>query len=435
MSYEDAKHRPHAIHTGEKPTNPIDMAPDSLRVTLDRWGPVDNLFTSMYDALQANWGEHPSRSVNRTTVVGLADDRVKENGLYDTGWAYLHDYERDYVESCFAGKTLQQVLEGVTFDFCIDGVSRAFTHQNVRTRLGAGFMQHGGRDNDWRHRHWTMPETMQRMCAAWEHNLGARGLVSSTLASKYLKSGDVGDGLKHCITDWNPIIYYMMGRTTPDMANGSVQQTLSEAIAEHIQNGRELYATLVDAGIPWQDARRVLFMGMQTYIHDQYNYLALAGVLGNRLEHIMDWEFNCVAQLMLREVKMKCPPLLSKYLGSHSDKAKAAKFAGLESWPPDGKYPNPYERCKVCNHSKSNHFIDQEDGIATCEVCQRGNTDRMDPTKPLAKPHHIYEGIDSLSRQHRAEQMPFFVLTPAAMAGGPIEWIRTNGTYPHDKVK
>ena len=25
-------------------------------------------------------------------------------------------------------------------------------------------MQHGGRDNDWRHRPWTMPETIRRAC-------------------------------------------------------------------------------------------------------------------------------------------------------------------------------------------------------------------------------------------------------------------------------
>ena len=190
---------------------------------------------------------------------------------------------------------------------------------------------------------------------------------------------------------------------------------------------------MVDAGIPWQDARRVLFMGMQTYIHDQYNYLALSGVLANRLEHIMDWEFNCVAQLMLREVKMKCPPLLSKYLGSHSDKAKAAKFAGLESWPPDRKYQSPYDVCKKCGHAASNHH--QQQTMMTfvselvCTECEReGN-------KAKVGPMHLFEPVDRLTRQHRSEQNPFFVLHPDSMAGGPIVWIPTNGTYPHEAVR
>jgi thymidylate synthase ThyX len=408
MAYEDAKHRPHAIHTYEDPINPITHGPESLSVTLDRWGPVDNLFTSMYDALQSNWGDAPSRTVRRThiDVNNPPDKRVQTFNIADqTGWTFLNNDERDYVEACFAGKTLQQVLEGVTFDFCIDGVSRAFTHQNVRTRLGAGFMQHGGRDNDWRHRGWTMPETMRRMCEV--HGKGFGHFLP--------------DGLKHCISDWGPIDEYC-NRTLPlegfpDDIRGRIEQ--------HIHIGRELYSAMVDAGIPWQDARRVLFMGMQTYIHDQYNYLALSGVLANRLEHIMDWEFNCVAQLMLREIKMKCPPLLSKYLGSHSDRAKSAKFAGLESWPADGKWPNPYERCKVCGHSVGNHVTDHESEDSYCEACVREHR-----TESCV----VYDGVDTLPRQHRPEQMPYFVLHPDSMAGGPIVWIPTNGSYPHDVV-
>jgi thymidylate synthase ThyX len=418
MAYEDAKHRPHAIHTGEEPRNPITQGPESLSVTLDRWGPVDNLFTSMYDALQANWGESPSRTVDRVAEkYPSKDDRVDDEQMSEqTGWAMLNDHERDYVEACFAGKTLQQVLEGVTFDFCIDGVSRAFTHQNVRTRLGAGFMQHGGRDNDWRHRAWTMPETMRRMCVAHENEVG------SHVPGHTVPESNEGE-LKHCVSDWEPIEAYLRHVATEHRF-----LSIREALEDHIMRGRRLYSALVDAGIPWQDARRVLFMGMQTYIHDQYNYLALQGVLANRLEHIMDWEFNCVAQLMLREIKMKCPPLLSKYLGSHSDKAKAAKFAGLESWPPDGKYPNPYERCAVCGHNEGNHtkMFSTRDGylnLDVCEVCVREVTG-IDA--------HKYVGKDTLPRQHRPEQMPFFILHPESMAGGPIVWVPTNGKYEHN---
>ena len=52
----------------------------------------------------------------------------------------------------------------ISFAFTIDGVSRACTHQLVRTRIGAAVLQHGGRDNDWRHRNWTLPETIRRAC-------------------------------------------------------------------------------------------------------------------------------------------------------------------------------------------------------------------------------------------------------------------------------
>jgi thymidylate synthase ThyX len=414
--YADAKHRPHAVHTGEAPDNPITYGPQSLQVTLDRWGPVDNLFTSMYDALQANWGEHPSRTVDRVPYDIISDTSRWE---YRTGWLMLEDHERAYVESCFAGKTLQQVLEGITFDFCVDGVSRAFTHQNVRTRLGAGFMQHGGRDNDWRHRPWTMPETIRRACV--EHDDATLdGWPASGVPWVATESSGP---LKSPIEDWEPIDHYL--------SDFSPNIPLHYAIAGHVENSRQLYAALVDAGIPWQDARRVLPIGMQTYIHDQYNYVSLSGMLANRLEHVMDWEINCVAQLMLREIKMKCPPLLSKYLGSHSDKKKAAAFAALESWPPDRKYWSPFDDCATCGHAGSNHReydgevnADVPPGEAVCSVCEHDGG----PIAPL----HRFVPKDRLPRQHRPEQMPFFVLHPDSMAGGPVVWIPTNGQFPKE---
>ena len=134
----------------------------------------------------------------------------------------------------------------------------------------------------------------------------------------------------------------------------------------------------------------------------------------------MDWEINCVAQLMLREVKMKCPPLLSKYLGSHSDLAGQDKFAGLQSWPPVGKYPNPYERCKNCGHAKINHKPDTA-WPDTCEVCERSNHSCSG-----------YVPADTLPREHRPEQNPFWVLHPDSMNGGPIRWIPTNGRFPEE---
>lgn len=353
-NYQDAGHRPHARHTGETPRNEIKEAPYHLTVTLDTWGPVENLFPALYDALQANWGDGPSR------ITDVYQAPQPDPDLEDkTGWRKLTNAQRAYVESCFARKTLQQVLERITFSFLIDGCTRACTHQLVRTRIGAAMMQHGGRDNDWRHRPWVMPETIRRAC--------------ETYADRDLPDlSDVLPGPRHCIADWRPIDELL--------SDDGQHRTLRTFIENYLQTGRDLYAALVDAGIPWEDARRVLWMGTATYIHIDYNYIALRDVLANRLEHIMDWEINCVAQLMLREIKMKCPPVFSKYLGSHSDLAKVDKFAGLQSWPPVGKWPVPTE-------------------------------------------------LQSLPREHRPEQNPFFILAPESMAGGPIRWIATNGSY------
>lgn len=332
--FADRGHRPHASYPGEAPETRIDRGPYGLRVSLDTWGPQpwETCRATLYRQMQSNWGRSPMKL--------LSYDQVSD----------------DHVEPMFAGKTLQQPLEALTFAFTIDGCTRAATHQIVRTRIGAAFMQHGGRDNDWRHQSWTMPETIDRACRLEEGRLPARHA--------------------HCIRDHKPLDHLGMLPGRGDWAT-----SLRHVLEDHLERSKQLYAALVDAGIPWQDARRLLPIGLQTYIHATYTYPALAGVLANRLEHVMDWEINCIAQLMLREVKMHCPPLISRYLGSHSDKAGYAKFGGLESWPPDGKW--------VVRDEQKN-----------------------------------------LLRTHRPEQNPFWVLHPDAMAGGPIVWIPTNGTYP-----
>lgn len=345
MAFADAGHRPHATHFNEKPTNPIVTGPEGITVTLDTWGPEDNLFTTLYDMLQSNWGDYPSRSYDAACVYDQHHSNEEQAEMEErTGWDALSPPQQAYVESLFAGRTLPQAKELISFAFTIDGVSRACTHQLVRTRIGAAFMQHGGRDNDWRHRSFRKPETIRR---AEEENT----------------------------TLWNLDLL--------DINEFWTAWSLEDVIRDHVATARHIYAALVDAGVPWQDARFLLPEGMTTYIHATYNYAALEGVLANRLEHVMQWEINCVAQLMLREVKMKCPPLLSKYLGSRSDKLGKAALAGLESWPPDGKYPVPDE-CK------------------------------------------------NLPRTHRPEQNPFWVLHPDSMAGGPVVWVPTNGTYPQE---
>ena len=402
--YEDAGHRPHARHDGEEPQNPIVEAPYHLSVTLDTWGPEHNLFPSLYDSLQANWGDIPSRMVENDDVSEPSIWPARLGRLQrNTGWLSLSKSQQEYVESCFAGRTLPQVLESITFRFLVDGCSRACTHQLVRTRIGAAMMQHGGRDNDWRHRPWIMPETIRR--AIIEYDREGEGEEN---------------GRKPCITDWRPIANLL--RTTKHENNLAETPMLENYIEAYLMCGRRLYAALVDAGIPWEDARRLLWMGTATYIHIDYNYLALQGVMARRLEHVMDWEINCVAQLMRREVNMKCPPLFGKYLQSASDRKGQAAFAGLQSWPPDGKYPNPYERCE-CGHAKGNHKSDAA-YPDTCEVCERTNQSCSG-----------YRPVDTLPREHRPEQNPFWVLHPKSMAGGPIRWIPTNGTYPHEEVK
>jgi thymidylate synthase ThyX len=377
--FKDAGHRDHAKHYGETPTTGVDRGPYGLKVTLDQWGPYSPSVMEAY--LQSNWGDDP-----------MPRDLPYQEGAQLTA-------------SCFAGRTLQQILEGISFWFTIDGVTRANTHQIVRTRAAA-FMQHGGRDNDWRHRRFSMPESVDRACIA--HSEGVDNSADPT-GSELLYAL----GLKHSITDWKPIDRLIGSDDTYK------NMELREVLEDYLDRGKRIYSALVDAGIPWQDARRYLFIGLQTYIHGIYNYRSLKDTLSNRLEFVMDWEYCCVGQLMVRELRMKCPKVVWEPIMSVSDRTMRAAFAGLESWPPDGKYPIPNSVCKTCG--------------LTFETGDHPYTNNVGKVEGFVT--HYFDSVDPTPRTHRPEQNPFWVLTENALNGGLVEWIPTNGVYPHDNPK
>jgi len=370
--FKDTHHRDHARHTGEVPTTEVDRGPYGLKVTLDIWGPWDPKVMNMY--LQSNWGEHPM------TYTESHTEQVAHAGVLPM------------VEDCFKGHTLAQILEGISFWFTIDGCTRASTHQIVRTR-DAAFMQHGGRDNDWRHRRFSMPETISRLCRIHDHMcanrykwLSLKGEERATMKMDTYRAAVLAHG-QPVVGEDPDAFFRFVEREYPGTADKqSKAGDLTNALLDTIDRCKRLYAALVDSGVPWQDARRFLPIGLQTYIHGIYNYRTLQQTLTNRLELIMDWEYNCIGQLMVREIRRRCPATVAAPIKSASDKAMKAAFADLLSWPPDGKYPATPEQ--------------------------------------LAK-----------ARAHRPEQNPFWILTDDALNGGDIEWIQTDGVYPHDNPK
>jgi thymidylate synthase ThyX len=317
------------------------------------------MFANIYNQAQSNWGESPSRV------------------LYD---ADLTPDQWQTVEAIFDGKHLSNALEALTFCFLVDGCTRAATHELVRSRIGASFHQHGGRDNDWRNRKWTVSEALARACDVDRCGVAlpsTHAVDPSVLKEKffrYLEEMKVS------------VLGIDIDRVTQFMEGGDLDRLLYLVLAMQ----KAFYGASVDAGLAWQDARRILGIGHQTYLHCNYNFLALKGVLGHRLEHgACDWEIDCVAQLMQLEVVRNCPPIIAKQLVSNSDRAGVNKFATLYSWPPNGKHPTP---------------------------------SNWDPNRKT---------------QFRREQMPFWVLDPFCYRDRtfPVTWIPTNGTYPHEEVE
>lgn len=345
--YNDSWHRPHADHQGEVPTVHLDSGPLGLRVTLNQWGPRGTALATVYNQAISNWGEEPSYIEH--------DDELTTEQL-------------KVVEAIFDGKHLSNALEAISFSFTVEGCTRACTHELVRTRVGASFAQHGGRDNDWRHRSWTVPETLRRLNQHLDLSL-PHPLVEA-----------FGDNL--VAMGSNLDLHKML--VPFERENESEADALLRMV---LYFQKAFYGAAVDLGIPWQDARRILGIGHQTYIHCNYNYLALKGVTAHRLEHgAVDWEIDCVAQLMVREVWLNCPRLMARRLRSHSDAAGVNKFATLYSWPPNGKHPEPRD---------------------------------YDPKYPT---------------KFTRDQMPFWVLDPICYidATYPVRWIPTDGVFPHD---
>ena len=145
-------------------------------------------------------------------------------------------------------------LEQVWFEFAISGVSRAFSHQFVRHRVGISFEQQSQRyvvfkGGDFPH---TVPETVRK--AGYE------------------------DKLRQAFAD--------IGR---------------------------LYQEMVDAGIPAEDARFLIPNAAHTNFKVTVNLQALLHICDLRLCTRAQWEFRKVASLMRAEVN-RVAPELARYL-------------------------------------------------------------------------------------------------------------------------
>ena len=130
-------------------------------------------------------------------------------------------------------------LEAVSLTFAISGVSRATTHQLVRTRVGASFGQQSLRANN------------------------ASGFN------------------------------VRIPRTTRMLAPSAMK-----AYRNSLPHLRKLYDELIAAGVPYQDARYFLPMATETSIVASYNLLSLIGTVQRRICNRMQWEINYVARLM-----------------------------------------------------------------------------------------------------------------------------------------
>lgn len=183
-----------------------------------------------------------------------AADAISAFAQATFGGEYGFSYDRWRVarRACDGREVIPNSLETVSLTFEIHGVSRATTHQLVRTRVGAAFGQHSQRAN---------PQTgfNVRLPASFD-------LMKPEVLEKYL------DSLPHL---------------------------------------RRFYEAALAAGVPYQDARYVLPEGTETGLVVTYNLLALKSTLQRRLCNRMQWEINYVARRM-HDLAVRALPFIGR---------------------------------------------------------------------------------------------------------------------------
>jgi len=145
-------------------------------------------------------------------------------------------------------------LEQCWFEFGIAGVSRAFSHQFVRHRIGISFEQQS-----------------QRYVAF------KKGEFPYTVPETVRKAG------------------------------------FEEKMARAFQDLGQLYQEMLDAGVPAEDARFLIPNAAQTNFKITINFLELLHVSDLRLCTRAQWEFRKVVSLMRAELNPKFPEL-ARYL-------------------------------------------------------------------------------------------------------------------------
>jgi thymidylate synthase (FAD) len=197
--------------------------------------------------------EHPMRSLYeayRTCYSALTPQqvhaRIEDDRITDE---QMRDFIQERLKTGHASP-----LEQVWFEFAISGVSRAFSHQFVRHRVGISFEQQSQRYVTYKGGQfpYTVPDTVKR--AGMEDDM--RGLFDQV---------------------------------------------------------SDLYERMVAAGIPAEDARFLLPNATNTNFHITVNFQSLLHICDLRLCTRAQWEFRKVAALMRAEV-MKVTPELGRYL-------------------------------------------------------------------------------------------------------------------------
>jgi thymidylate synthase (FAD) len=196
-------------------------------------------------------------------------------------------------------------LEQVWFEFAISGVSRAFSHQFVRHRVGISFEQQSQR-----------------------------------------------------------YVVYKRGRfpyTVPD----TVQRAgFADRVDALMQDVGSLYEEMVAAGVPGEDARFILPNATNTNFKVTINFAALLHVADLRLCTRAQWEFRRVVSSMRAEVYRAYPELAAQLQPKCGERRMGYCDESLQSWeacPIGRKRPHKTQLFELFNAYKKGSLTSLQD--------------------------------------------------------------------------
>ena len=182
-------------------------------------------------------------------------------------WNRVSPEARFYVVlACLSGKSLPNGMESPSFTFEVAGLSRAAFDQIARIRIGAVIGSMGIRDNNHSDGDYRIPEAVYKD----RHQL--------------------------------------------------------EEMKQALRNAKDAYVAYLDDGQGnWQDARAVMPMSMLHRFSICFNYMALRGFMGKRLQACEQADTVATAWL-IRERVMEHFPLLAAYLRPSCDLARRCTY-------------------------------------------------------------------------------------------------------------
>ena len=139
---------------------------------------------------------------------------------------------------------------------------------------------------------------------AWTHwKISGISRNCANQLNRYRLSSQAQESMRYVLVQENEFIYPVTALKE------------SDACVDIVKTCKDFYAKLISAGVPKEDARYFLPMGMSTTLHIGCNLREVRHILKQRLDQHAQWEVRQVAKEMLEICKDKFPWLVEDFDG------------------------------------------------------------------------------------------------------------------------